>query len=93
MARLGFAEIASLQANHLQAAEPARALQADQHPLDVVEFDIVACQPRNMMGQPVVISHVIIHVIPFRQVLDHPGGGFNGRGLAAGRHQFSCPEI
>src|SRR5471032_2511409 len=86
MSLLGFAKITRLQADHQCAVDTSGTMQSNQQLLNRIELDRVSRQTGNMMCKSVAIGNVIGHMVLLGQVLNDPGGGTNGRGLAAGGH-------
>jgi hypothetical protein len=67
----------------------AGSLQGDQYLLNLVQFDIVTGQPRNVVGQFISLRPDIGHVMPLGQLPTDR----RGRALLANGHEFSYKII
>jgi hypothetical protein len=82
--RLGFAKIARLKAYGFDSGEVSGALQCDQQLLDLVEFDIIAGEARDVVGKSIAFRPNVGHVVLPGQIPDASGCcalGLRGHGF------------
>src|SRR5712691_5563391 len=95
MSRLGFAQIARLKAHYLHSAEVSGALQSDQQLLNLVELNMVAGQPGDVVCERVALRPDIGYLVLPGQVPNAGRGStlrLCGHGFSSIRYNISSSE-